>query len=652
MCILFRWLALPFCLLFCHPAYAQNSPKDYGIRSKKALEYYFEGQKQSKYRSYRDAAKAYESAIAIEPEFADAHVHLGITAYLLQSYEPAVTHLLKARELRPEDFPTLEFYLGIVYFKQEAYADASRAIAVFLDKKAGRPVDIETAQSLLKHSLFAAEAIQRPVSFVPENLGPAINTEHHDYLPYLTADNGMLLFTSRRPESLGGYQPLLRDFSEDFFYSVKDEAGNWLPAENLGPPINTTENEGAAAVSQDGRVIIFTACNRPDGFGNCDLYISTRQDDGWSEPRNLGPQVNGTGWDSQPCLSHDGKTLYFASARDGGQGGRDIWYSTWDGEKWLPAQNLGAPVNTSGNEDAPFLHADGLTLYFSSDYHPGFGSQDLFVSYRVAGGNWADPVNLGYPLNTSADESNIFVETNGKAGYINSDRAGGLGGSDIYRFQVPEEVRPQIATFLRGIVKDSLTLAPVYASIQVIDVATGDTLRDVRSGKSDGTFLMSLPGGKEYVAYLQAPNYLFTSQHFSLQQLAEETFFDLTILMKPIESGMQIVLPNIFYGSGSWELQAASASELKVLYQFLKRNPRLVIEIQGHTDAIGKDSDNLMLSQRRADAVREYLVEAGIPEARLIAKGYGKTMPIASNEEEAGRARNRRTEIKVLDAGR
>ncbi len=629
---------------------AQDKPKDYGIRSRKALNFYIEGQQQSRWRAYREAAKAYEEAIAIEPDFAHAHHQLGITAFLLGQPAPAITHLERAKAIMPDAFTNLEFFLGQAYFNAEQYAEAVAALEAFLDEAAGRPEDMEKSRDLLKHALFAAQAIQDSVDFAPENLGPAINSQHHEYLPYLTADNGMLLFTSRRPESIGGFQRILRDYSEDFFFATRNESGEWSPAENLGQSINSEENEGAAAMSQDGRIIIFTACNRPDGVGSCDLYISYWQDEGWSEPQNLGEQVNSEGWDSQPCLSHDGKTLYFASARPNGQGGRDIWYSTWDGTYWRPAQNLEGPVNSPGNEDSPFLHADGLTLYFSSDYHPGFGMQDLFVSYRnEESGAWADAINLGYPLNTSAEESNIFVATNGREGFINSDREGGLGGSDIYRFVLPEPVRPQISTFVRGVVKDSLTRTPVYATMQVINVENGDTLRSIRSGRGDGRFLMSLPGGKEYAVYAKAPNYLFTSQHFSLTDLNEETYFDLTIWMKPLKKGIQIVLPNIFFETGSYQLKSSSGAELATLAEFLQRNPRIRIEIQGHTDNVGSDADNLDLSQQRAESVRNALVELGVVPERMQAKGYGESVPVTDNDTEAGRAQNRRTEMKILD---
>lgn len=631
-------------------ACAQDKPKDYGIRSRKALSLYEEGLQQSQWRAHRQAANLYEQALEIEPDFAHAHFRLGVTAFVLELFDPAVEHLQRAQALKPKEFPMTGYYLGTSMFYQENYASAAEQLQAFLALETGRRQDVERARNLLKHALFAKEAIRDSVDFEPRNLGAAVNSQYEEYLPYLTADGELLLFTSRRPESIGGYQALLRDFSEDFFVSEKWENGDWSSAENLGAPINSEDNEGAAAMSQDGRMIIFTACNRSDGVGNCDLYLSYREGDRWSEPRNLGAAVNSRGWDSQPCLSHDGRTLYFASARTGGSGGRDIWSSTWDGERWTEARNLGEPVNSPGNEDSPFLHADGLTLYFSSDFHPGFGKQDLFVSYRREGGAWADPINLGYPLNTAAEESNIFVGTSGREGYINSDREGGLGGSDLYAFTIPEAVRPQISTFVRGVVQDSVTGTPVFAAVQVVDVATGDTLRDIRSGRSDGKFLMSLPGGREYAAFVQAPRYLFASRHFSLTDLKEGTYFDLIVKLKPIEEGISMVLPNVFYETGRFELKSESEAELLVLYRFLERNPGIRIEIQGHTDNVGNDADNLTLSRQRAEAVQAFLVEKGIAPERLQARGYGETRPVADNDTETGRAKNRRTEIQILPA--
>ncbi|MEL7341499.1 MAG: OmpA family protein, partial [Bacteroidota bacterium] len=408
-----------------------------------------------------------------------------------------------------------------------------------------------------------------------------------------------LLFTSRRPESVGGFNRALKDYGEDFYFS-EFANGEWSPAQNLGLPINTAGNEGSAAITQDGRTIYFTACNREDGQGSCDLYVSYREGDNWSEAQNLGPRVNSEGWESQPCLSPDGKRLYFASSRSGGMGGRDIWYvERIDDQYWSLPVNLGSPVNTAGNEYSPFIHADGKSLYFSSNYHPGFGSQDLFVSYAQPNDKWADPINLGYPLNTKADESNIFVSANGRKGFINSYREGGLGESDLYEFVLDERVRPQIATFLRGVTIDSLTRAPVQARLRLVDVETGDTLRDMRTGRSDGRFLMSLPLDREYAAFVSAPGYLFVSQNFYLKDLAEETYFDIVIPMLKVKKGVSVVLKNIFFESNKYTLKETSEAELAFLVDFLRQNPDLRIEISGHTDDIGSDEANQSLSQRR-----------------------------------------------------
>lgn len=640
---LFALIAVPFSMN------AQKlKPQDFGIKSKKALKFYEEGLQQAQWRAREQAIAAFKEAIKIEPDFAHAHYQVGVNAYVKKKYEDALTHLEKAYELRPTDFRAINFYLGETYFWNAKYAEAIPLLESFIKEEAGRKVDLVKAAKDLRHARFAAEGVKNPVSFTPVNMGSAINTERDEYLPYLTADDSYLLFTSRRPQSVGGFNRSLQDYSEDFFFSER-ENDTWTEAKNLGMPINTRENEGAASITQDGRTIFFTACNLPGGIGNCDLYYSFKEGSKWSRPQNMGPAVNSEGWDSQPCLSGDGKTLYFASVRKGSIGGRDIWYSKKVDGQWTQAQSLGAPINTIGNEDSPFLHADGMSMYFSSDFHPGFGSQDLFVSYLSPEGEWGEPVNLGYPLNTIADESNIFVNTSGERGFINSDREGGFGRSDLYEFQMDERIRPQIATFLRGTLRDSITGTPVYGNIRLMDVESGDTIREIFSNKANGKFLMSLPLEREYAALVEAKGYLFVSRHFYLKDMAEKTYFDLIIEMPPIKKGVQVVLRNIFFESGSFELKETSRTELDFMTYFMKQYPRLKIEIQGHTDDVGTDSNNLTLSQKRADSVRAFLVEHGIEAERIVAKGYGESMPVAGNITDEDRAQNRRTEFKILE---
>jgi outer membrane protein OmpA-like peptidoglycan-associated protein len=645
-------LRLLFCLTFLGlsaSAWAQKpKPADFGIKSKKALKYYLEGMQQTQWRARDEAIESFKAALEIEPEFGHAHFQLGINAYVRKRNQEALAHMeITEQTVEPGTFPLLPFYLGELYFRDEQYAEAIPRLIDFLEAGKGRKVMHNQAQATLRHARFAAGAIQNPVDFEPLNMGANINSDRDEYLPHLTADDQFLLFTSRRPGSVGGFNRSLQGYSEDFFFSEYVD-GAWQKAQNLGEPINTAENEGAASIRQDGRVIYFTACNLPGGEGNCDLYVSYRNGDSWSKPENLGPGINSEGWDSQPCLSPDGKRLFFASNRAGGLGGRDIWFTERIQDRWSTPQNLGAPVNTSGNEDSPFLHADGLSLYFSSDHHPGFGSQDLFVSFRQ-GDNWSEPVNLGYPLNTSADESNIYVSASGRQGFINSDREGGFGRSDLYQFEMDQRIRPRIATFLRGLTIDSLTETPVYSRIRLIDVETGDTIRDMRSGRSDGRFLMSLPLEKEYAAIVTAPGYLFVSQNFYLKDMVEETYFDLIIPMLKVKKGIPVVLKNIFFETNRYQLKETSKAELAFLLYYLQTNPELKIEISGHTDDVGSDTDNQTLSQRRAEAVKAYLVSEGIRSDRIRAVGYGESKPIRSNDTDEGRAQNRRTEFVILE---
>lgn len=647
---LHRFMAFLLALL-CLPmaATAQNKkpkPADFGIKSKKAMKYFLEGDYYARIRERDRAIEYYQEAIEIEPEFALAHQRLGINAYAQGEYEQALDHLQVAHAQQPDQFGS--FYLAECYFFTQQYAEAIPHYEAFLDQQGGRKADRDRANLNLRHARFARVAIKDSVRFTPQNLGPNVNSPQDEYLPHLNADDSFLFFTARKPDAVGGFNRDLNDYSEDFYYAEKVD-GQWQPAQNLEEPINTPVNEGAGSLTQDGRMIFFTACNRSDGFGSCDLYYALREGDRWSTPENMGENVNSQAWESQPCLSQDGRQLYFISTRPGGQGSSDIWVSTLKEGEWQPPVNLGPPVNTPGQEFSPFLHADGVSLYFASNFHPGFGDKDLFVAHRQEDGSWGRPQNLGYPLNGVGDESNIFINAKGTRGFINSVRQEGYGGSDLYSFELPEPMRPQTATFLRGTVVDSLTQAPVKAFIQLVDVASGDTVRQIYSDGTNGKFLMSLPLNRTYAAFVKAPNYLFASKNFSLEKPEEDIYFEILIPLVPLKKGSQVVLQNIFFESGKYALKESSRAELQNLLTFLRTNPRLRIEIQGHTDDVGSDTDNLALSENRARAVRSYLIAEGIAEERIEAKGYGEQQPLASNQTESGRAQNRRTEFKVLD---
>ncbi len=653
-------LFLGLMLFFVNDTLGQKEkPSDYGIKSKKALDYFYEGKEWTRARDYLKAAESFKKAIELEPDFGDANFALGEALWAKRKYQEAIPYFEKTKSSsRASIFGTLNSLLGDCYYYTSQYENAVECYGAFLKEPKGLKVHLESAQKNLPKAQFAVEAIQKPVKFSPVNLGSNINSVGRDYLPFLTADDNTLLFTAHREETTGGFSLEHKDYPEDIYIS-ENKDGKWLPAQNIGPPVNTPDYEGAASITQDGKVVFF-AGDYKNGLGNYDLYYSVRANGKWTTPVNMGPEVNSDGWDSQPFLAPDGKTLYFSSRRRGGVGEKDIWFTKWENGKWSKAQNIGTPLNTPGNEQCPFIHADGRTMYFSSDFHPGFGGDDLFVSYHDAN-SWGKPENMGYPLNTSANEGNIFINTKGTKGYINSDRPGGYGLDDLYEFILDDRFRPQISTFLRGVTRDSISKIPVQSRIKLVDVQTGDTVRAMTSGRGDGKFLMSVPMNREYAAYAEAPGYIFTSKHFYLKDLKEDIYFDIEIKLLPLPppskpteptkpaAPVVVILNNIFFDLGKYELRKESYIELTVLLSYLQQNPKMKIEIQGHTDNTGSEESNLILSQNRAESVMNYLISKGVDPQRVSAAGYGESQPLAPNDTEEGRARNRRTAFQILE---
>jgi outer membrane protein OmpA-like peptidoglycan-associated protein len=472
--------------------------------------------------------------------------------------------------------------------------------------------------------------------FAPQNLGDNVNSSESEYFPSMPIDGSSLIFTRR-----------LNNFNEDFFAAKKNGNG-WDKAFRLNGSINTPQNEGAQNISQDGNWLVFTGCNRPDGFGSCDLYISYLTNDGWSEAINLGNRINSDQWESQPCLSPDKRDLYFASRRFGGYGGSDIYVShLQQNGKWSEPENLGPEINTVGDESAPFIHADNQTLYFTSTGLQGYGEEDLFVVRKGSDGKWGKPENLGYPINTIEHEGTLFIAADGKTAYYASDRNDSKGGLDIYSFELREDVRPARTLWVKGKVFDKQTSAGLPSTVELIDLASKQTISRVQTDET-GNYLITLPVGKDYAFNVNRRGYLFYSDNYSLKEKAPDSTYEKNIPLQPIEVNAAIVLRNIFFDVNKYELKPESQIELDKVVQLLQDNPAVKIQIEGHTDNVGAATDNQKLSENRAKSVVSYLNSKGISLTRLIAKGFGATMPIADNHTEEGRAQNRRTELKII----
>jgi outer membrane protein OmpA-like peptidoglycan-associated protein len=446
---------------------------------------------------------------------------------------------------------------------------------------------------------------------------------------------------------------------EDFMVSHRDAQGAWQAAKPI-PTVNTRQyNEGAGTLTPDGRFIVFTKCATEDGsyggslqgFGSCDLFISRRIGDRWTPPENLGPPVNSRNWETQPSMASDGRTLYFirgTQAQDGIKS-MDIYTTALQEDgTWSKPEKLGANVNTPYQEESVQIHPDGRTLYFSSNGHPGFGGLDIFVSRKEEDGSWGKALNLGYPINTGADENSLLVSADGEVAYFASDREGGLGDLDLYSFELYPEARPLAVSFIRGKVTDRTNGQPVEADVQLYDLATGKLATGAYSDPRTGEFLVCIPAGRSYALNASSEGYLFFSQNYDVATGTPKEPYTLNVPLSPLTAGSVIALRNIFFNTASYDLLPASNAELEKLVQLLRTNTTLRIELGGHTDNVGADAANLTLSDQRAQAVRDFVIAQGIDASRITAKGYGETKPVATNDTEEGRAQNRRTEVTVL----
>lgn len=568
---------------------------------------------------YKAASQSYEEVISRNPDFyAEAYLKAAKNRFLMEDYETADVHV--------------KDYLEVA--KRNPKFDAP-------------------AKYLARNTAFALQAIKNPVPFDPINLGPEVNSKFSEYYPCLTADDQTIFFTRNVGDE--------RAVQEDFYVADKDN-DQWQKAYPIPGHINTNRNEGAPTITSNGNFMVFTICELygdrdygadREGYGSCDLFMSFRQGDSWTKPYNVGPEVNTSNWETQPSLSGDGRTLYFIRGdRNKPQAERkqNIYVShLQDNGYFSVAKPLPSPVNTDGKESSVMIHPDGRTLYFASTGHPGFGGEDLFMTQLQPDGTWLEPKNLGYPINTVNNENSLMVSAKGDVAYFASNREGGYGFLDLYKFKLPKEIKPNPVTYTKGVVVDAETGEKLQAIFKLDDVISKETVVMQQSEKGTGEFLVILPTGKEYALSIEKEGYLFYSENFELTEPSNATEpQEIEVKLTPIKSGKTVVLKNIFFETNKFDLKQKSEVELDKLFTFLTNNSTLNIEIGGHTDNVGSTEDNQLLSQNRAKSVADYLISKGIDAARLSYKGYGESMPIATNDTEEGRAQNRRTEFKIL----
>lgn len=631
-------LMLVSCKTMSQPDKPYTTDKNRAIRKYESALEAFE-----KYR-YAEAEEDLRKAADIDEEFVEPWLLLAQIHLEQKNDTLAANAYRKAISINPMFFPPAHFNLGKLYMKFGEYEKALERFKFY--EKYGKDRGImEKNKRYLASADFALESMENPVPFDPENLGANINSTSDEWINATTVDESFIIFTVFHKVKT----PRGERKTEDFYFSRKNEQGEWKPRQPMSKLFNTPNEEGAMFISPDNSFLVFSGCNRPDGFGSCDLYISFRRGSKWSKPKNMGSRVNSRAWDTHPTIASDNKTIYFISTRKGGYGGADVWKTVvqQDGS-WSSPENLGPVINTPQDEYYPFIHFDNQTLYFTSSGHIGMGGMDFFLSRKQDDG-WSQPQNLGYPVNTYRNELGLQVNAAGDLAFISTDRLKGQGGFDIYSFKLPEEYQPTPVTYMKGIVFDQNTKQKLQAKFELIDLETEEVIATSFSDMQSGAFLLSIPSNRNYALNVKRPGYLFYSDNFSLEGVHGKTDpYIKNIPLKPIEVGETVVLRNIFFEYDEYTLLPKSKVELKRLVNLLKNNPELNIRIQGHTDSQGDEQYNQELSENRAKAVYEYLVERGIDQGRLAYKGFGESQPIATNKTEEGRAKNRRTEFVVV----
>lgn len=625
-------------------------------------------------KEYKKAITSYLKALEINPDDAQVNLKTGMAYLYSETKSLAARYIDKAYRLNPGINDEINYHLGVAFQNTNEFKKAIEQFEQFKKKKSklASIADKKIAECRIADSLSQYE-----LNVIIENLGPAVNTPFNEYSPLISGDGNTLIFTSNRTDD---ERAARAGTNYEDIYITQKTGDTWAPSKMISTNINQKYNDAAASLSPDGKTLFLYY---EDGEG--DIYYSRLEGDQWTKPKPLNRHINtALFWETSASITADGKRLYFASNRPGGYGELDLYVSELDGKgDWGKAENLGPTINTAGNEDAPFIHPDGVTLYFSSDGHPTLGNADIFVA-ELNNDKWSKPENIGWPINSWEYDGFFTISADKKKGYYSTLKEGGMGEADIYSITflepkykpkpkpkpvvaepvakaappkstdfvdpvVQQQKAQKVVTILRGKVIDENTADPLGATISLIDNVTQKVMSRISSDPQTGDFELVIPHGGNYGVATERQGYLFNSINFNLPKFAEFQEIDTHIIMVRAEIGSKVVLKNIFFDTGKSDLKPESVAEVEKIRELLTANPNLKVQINGHTDNTGTAASNKVLSLKRATAVVEYLTSHGIATQRLSAKGYGSERPIVSNDDEiGGREINRRTEIEIV----
>lgn len=640
-------------------------PGHYSSTDKKAVKYYEEGRMcfndinpQTGKRNLDCAEEALNKSLERDPQFVEAHSLLSNVYIERKDFGKAIAQKELMFSLGKPFSQAEYFYMASMNMAVGDYEKCMKYANYYLQDRNANQNMVNKCYKYIDDCKFAINAIKNPVPFEPINMGPNINTDRPEYFPSITADDQQLLFT----RDVLDPREITFGHQEDIFVSTSPSPHEWTYGKEISPNVNTVYNEGAPTFSADGKYIIMVGCEiglgdkdygaDRQGYGSCDLFVSEKIGNDWTKPSNMGAPINSSHWETQPSFSSDGKTLYFIRGvrnKQTGESSQDIYVTEITSEGWSKPERLPDYINTSGKEESVQIHPDGQTLYFTSDGHIGMGGTDIYMCRLQPDGTWGKPINLGYPINTYMDENSLLVSSKGDIAYFASDREGGYGDLDLYRFNLPKQFQPVKTTFMKGYVYDSISKKPLAADFQLFNLQTGELFKRAIANSGSGEFLVAIPTNKDFGLIAEHNGYLYYSKNYSLDKLEKtEDGFVVNVPMQPIKKGTEFPLENIFFDVDKSDLKSESITELKKLKEFLEKNPTIKIELGGHTDSDGDDKHNMTLSNNRAKAVKDWLISNGIETSRLSHKGYGETQPVAPNDTAENKAKNRRTVVKIM----
>lgn len=662
--LIFAFLCLCFLPAFaqeetdpCQQTMDKNSERLF----KKARDFQKNGKK-------AEALEIYDEILAEHPEYLNVNYYYALSYYLpieanryqaktkdKTDYKKAMAAFNRIYNVCPYYKPHCNLYAARLAYFNEDFPEAIKFAGVIVDNPElfSAPKDtakLGEAQLLIRKARFYDNILNHPVPFDPKPVS-GISTDADEYLGTLSPDGEHFYFTRRK--SVVDDSPFSHGekINKEFFSFSDKKNGHFGVGAPLPHPFNRALSEGSPTINITNDMLIFTKLVSTNGYHNYDLYYSEFIDGEWTEPKSLGPNINRTdSWESQASLSSDGKMLFFASDRPGTYGGSDIWYSQRNSDgTWRKPVNLGPTINTPENERSPFLHTDSKTLYFSSSGHDGMGGQDIFFSKLDEKNRWTAPTNIGYPINSENDEVDFFVSLDGKTGYFSSNNIDNQDWN-IYEFELYEAARPHVMMIVKGkVTADDGDLEG--ATVEIRDTSTKVIATGIVSANT-GNYAVATEVKKDdpqpIIVTVKKEGHSYDSQVITPEQM-QENIVTKDAEVKAIEPGKVCDLRDIYYETNSYTLTHASRVVLALFIEFLKDNPTVKVEIQGHTDNIGNDDANQKLSEQRAKAVYDYVIGKGIPTNRLRYKGYGESQPIADNNTAAGRAKNRRTVFLIYE---